>query len=1191
MAAARKDRSGVRGGVQCGAMDGVLQHVQGECEDRSRWYREGSMDEKSSWSRREFLIAGVAATAATAGIARAETGGDEGKGMEVRAPQEITGGVVPLLRGNTGRKLRYEPDGQDFVIRNGGQFFNRPIYGPENSFRVDGGDLPEFSLYLPGHGGNLRLGLAEGGRAKWLFEAAEVEARYRPGRMLYSVRDALIGDGVLQVELVTQGVGCGLMVRVEGKGIEAGARLVWAFGGVSGRKGKRGGDIGCEVEPVREFFQVRPEECRGNHYRVEGSRARVRSSVAELVLRFPAGSKLRVCDGGKWRASALELLASGASSMPVLCGELPLRPDKEMYIAVTRVQAGKEHAPLDADVAEQFCARSAAVAKIAGSVRVATPDAFVNACAGAMTIAADALWQKDAGCLMHGAVAWRVPLAGWRGPYALDALGNHARMQANILHWVARQNTGPVDTEGTVTGPADAGTRLTRKEHLLHSNGDIENNHYDMNLVFFDGFLRHLRWTGDMEFARRVWPALERHLRWERRLFRREFAMGGETLPLYEAYACIWASDNLQYNGGGAAHSSAYNYFSQKEAASIGKDLGRETGEYEKESRQILNGMRELLWLRQQGAFAEAKDLLTEQTVYTSPALWTVYHTIDSEVADRRQAWQMASERLASLQRVPVHGEGVPSDAGYMLSCSDWMPYEWSLNLLVLAENLHMALALWQAGMADEAFALFKGNVVDSMFQGLCPGNFHMSSELDPHRQEAQRDFGDPIGIASRALVEGLFGIRPNVWRGELTIAPGFPAGWKEAELHHPDVSLNWRRAAGPLSETEELSVMTRFGKVVALTLEWPARGTRLPVVMCNGKRVACEFDGKAVGRPVVVIGLPTAHAWEVKMEWEGERPVGVPAVRRYKLGDALELPAGVGLEQVTDPQDCLRDGRVAVAGHHVVFAEMRAGDCEWALPIAFTVEASQEKTASGRTQIAGLRPEMVDLSAHLQHRVTEIFSRGYTKPRSPYCSLGIPRQGVGGWANFDTDPVVDDGGLRASGGVLRTPFGVPFKTAAGAAAPNCIFVSQWDQDTDGVELPLSGSARSMYLMMAGTTLPRASRMINGIVTVTYTDGSESVMELRNPETWWPIEKDYLLDDFLFVDQGPLPVRVNLRTAEVRVLTRENFGGGGREVAGGAATILCMELDGGKPLRSMSVKASLYGVVIGLMAATLMREG
>lgn len=51
------------------------------------------------------------------------------------------------------------------------------------------------------------------------------------------------------------------------------------------------------------------------------------------------------------------------------------------------------------------------------------------------------------------------------------------------------------------------------------------------------------------------------------------------------------------------------------------------------------------------------------------------------------------------------------------------------------------------------------------MYQGLCPGNLHLTSQLDPHRGETQRDFGDSIGTTARALVEGLFGILPDLLR------------------------------------------------------------------------------------------------------------------------------------------------------------------------------------------------------------------------------------------------------------------------------------------------------------------------------------------------------------------------------------------------------------------------------------------
>src|SRR3954471_23326299 len=76
----------------------------------------------------------------------------------------------PVLEGKTERPLRYTPQGTDFVIENGPERFNRPLYIRNSAMRVDAGDQAEFSLYLPGRGGNLRLGFRAGGdgaEAKW----------------------------------------------------------------------------------------------------------------------------------------------------------------------------------------------------------------------------------------------------------------------------------------------------------------------------------------------------------------------------------------------------------------------------------------------------------------------------------------------------------------------------------------------------------------------------------------------------------------------------------------------------------------------------------------------------------------------------------------------------------------------------------------------------------------------------------------------------------------------------------------------------------------------------------------------------------------------------------------------------------------------------------------------------------------
>ena len=63
------------------------------------------------------------------------------------------------------RTLRYQPDGEDFVIVNGNRKFTRALYGSNTGFRLETSDVPEFALYMPRMGGNLSLGVIVGGKS------------------------------------------------------------------------------------------------------------------------------------------------------------------------------------------------------------------------------------------------------------------------------------------------------------------------------------------------------------------------------------------------------------------------------------------------------------------------------------------------------------------------------------------------------------------------------------------------------------------------------------------------------------------------------------------------------------------------------------------------------------------------------------------------------------------------------------------------------------------------------------------------------------------------------------------------------------------------------------------------------------------------------------------------------------------
>jgi hypothetical protein len=1061
-------------------------------------------------------------------------------------------------RGNftnqTARPLRYWPVGTDFVITNGAEFFNRPLYCLNSSFRIDGGDRPEFSLYLPGRGGNLRFGIKTSAGVKWLHDATQIITRYRPGSLLYEIRDPLLGDGELDLTVLPLAATKGFIVRAEWRGA-APADLIWAYGGANGLRGSRDGDIGCEHQPVSEFFRLQPEQCRDDSFSIGTNTFTLRNKKTTIAGVMPPGATLSVADAARWESPAA-LLASAAASalLPVVVGQVAVPPGQPVYLAWQQLsREGGEELPVYREVSKNHSGESATNDKpvavyqasdlpgvfagaeeyrrtIAERVVIETPDPFINAAAAALNIAADAVWDGKQQSFMHGAVAWRTRLLGWRGQYAGDELGWHERTAAHFAGFARQQNTSPIPE---TIPPADEQFNLARSEAAIHSNGDMSKNHYDMNLVAVDAFFRHLLWTGDTNYARQMWPVIERHLAWERRLFRREF--GPDYLPLYEAYAAIWASDDLNYNGGGTAHASAYNYFANKMAARVAKILGEDPAIYEREAGLILRGMNQYLWLADEGNFAECKDLLGLQLVHPNSGLWTFYHTIDSEVPTPAQAWQMSRWIDAHLAHIPVRGANVPDENLYTLPETSWMPYQWSLNNVVMAEAAHTALGFWQANRAETAFQLFKGELLDSMFLGLCPGNLGCMTPHDMARGEAQRDFCDAIGVNSRALVEGLFGIKPDALAGELKIVPGFPAKWDHAGIHHPDFIFEFRRDG----LTETYLVEPKFPRPMKLDLQLCALRTA-PEITVNGKSVKGTWVENVFGVRRIEITGPAADRFEVVVNWKGEMP-----------------------SAKTAPE-------VAPAAPEKIEA------FDW-----------------GKTISAGEKLEAVNLTPFFNDNVTRIFRNEYRSPRSPFASLAAPKQGIGGWCEPNASFDVDDSGLRKlaakNDGKIILPDGISFATPGEPGAKNIIFTSQWDNYPREVSVPLAGKSSHVFLLMAGSTAAMQSRFDNGEVIVTYADGSTAKLPLRNPVNWWPIDQDYFMDDYAFRRDEPIPPRVDLRTGTIRIPDVEHFKGKGGKIPGGAATVLDLPLDPARKLKSLTVRALANEVVIGLMSVTLAR--
>jgi hypothetical protein len=1050
-------------------------------------------------------------------------------------PEQTMTRMRPMLTNNIARPLRYFPDGTDFVITNGTEFFNRPLYCMNSAFRVDGGDKPEFSIYLPGRGGNLRLGIKTTTGVKWLNDMDKIVSRYRPGSMVYEIQDPMLGPRELHLTVLPLSDTKGFIVRAELNPAWMPVELVWAFGGANGMRGQRGGDIGCEREPVSRFFQLRPEQCRSNEFAIATNTFVLHSKTATIAGIASLGASHVVADAGMWaNPAALLASADGTNALPVVAGQIALPQEAPVYLVLQQVGAGAKIFSAG-ELPKIFSAAEEHRRAIAERVVVETPDPFINAAAAALNIAANAIWDAQQQSFMHGAVAWRTRLLGWRGPYAGDTLGWHERTAAHFAGFAKEQNLNPIPEK---IPPAAEDSNLARNETALHSNGDLTKSHYDMNLVAVDAFFRHLLWTGDMNYARQMWPVIERHLAWEQRLFRREF--GTDKLPLYEAYAAIWASDDLNYNGGGVAHASACNYFENKMAARVAKWIGKDPTPYEREAELIQAAMQKYLWLADEGNFAEFKDYLGLQLAHPGAGLWTFYNTMDSGVPTPLQAWQMSRWVDANIAHIPIRGPGVPDENLFTLPETSWMPYQWSLNNVVMAEAAHTSLAFWQANRPDAAFALFKGELLDSMFLGLCPGNVGAMTSHDTARGEAQRDFADAVGINSRALVEGLFGVQPDALAGELKICPGFPAKWDHAGIRHPDFSFSFQRDG--LKET--YIIEQRFSKPMALDLRIAALRDGVESVTVNGQTTKCAWL-RSVGLQRFEIGNGPAARTEIVVIWKGGAP---------KPNTPLDLPANVK-----------------------TLTKLSATAMDW-----------NEKIP------AGMKLETINLAPFFNDKVAQIFRNEYRSPRSPFCSLATPKQGIGGWCEPDAGFDVDDSGLRAAAaknsGKIILPNGLPLATPGESDVKNILFVSQWDNYPREVSVPLAGKSSHVFLLMAGSTGAMQSRFDNGEVVATYADGSREKLPLHNPTNWWPIDQDYFIDDFAFRRDEPIPPRVDLKTGKIRILDVDEFKGKGGRVPGGAATVLDLPLNPAKALKSLTVRALANEVVIGLMSVTLARE-
>ncbi|HLR31948.1 MAG TPA: hypothetical protein VK074_05625 [Fodinibius sp.] len=262
---------------------------------------------------------------------------------------------------------------------------------------------------------------------------------------------------------------------------------------------------------------------------------------------------------------------------------------------------------------------------------------------------------------------------------------------------------------------------------------------------------------------------------------------------------------------------------------------------------------------------------------------------------------------------------------------------------------------------------------------GSSPGNFAQLSYLDHFRGELYRDFADPIGISARALVEGLFGIHPDLLAGTLEIVPGFPTSWEYASMEHRDITVDFKRQGN----IDRYIIEPAFQKEVKLLFRTKARRQDARITV-NGKEISWHCNPKAVGQPEIAFSVDPADAYDIRIQWIGNKPAMASYDSIAIIHESFEVRRSSGeITDLRDPQHLLHEtnlnkDRLSAEirdnpGSHAFFLKMKQGKLEWWQPVDIELRPAEQLTVSKaqppnklRFAIQNNTQEVVDGSVHI---------------------------------------------------------------------------------------------------------------------------------------------------------------------------------------------------------------------------------
>jgi len=468
---------------------------------------------------------------------------------------------------------------------------------------------------------------------------------------------------------------------------------------------------------------------------------------------------------------------------------------------------------------------------------------------------------------------------------------------------------------------------------------------------YIDALHHYYRWTGDLDAVRQLWPTITRaaeHI---------DASLDPDGDHLYLDIIHQWKSD-FDNRGPSSSFQTAIVRKAYADLAELAALLGKgeEAKRYRKKAEQIRQAAQAQLWSDEFAMLGPKGPLgilrLHPQSLEVEMPVWT-------KLVDPYQAVMLTDWYLTNVSFRD-------RDAGLWMYDNDWWPVVWSQHMGSPGDYMMVGWALMLTGQYDDGCNTLR-TVAGGSYRHRSPG---FNYTFDEHGVHGGNDPATAQGAFFRALVEGVFGVEPQLGRKRIVLQPRFPSDWTHAAFRRAGLNMEWRREGG----TPRLRVRTRpdVRAAVRLSVDGPVKR-----VTVDGQEAAFQVEPSMRHALVCVDTKPgggevcvesDAKAWEIDAPSKS-RPgevvtVALKGIDAYDVEDRFRL-----FEIVSKTPDKLQLKPTREAcGRAAIFLRCRTGNIEWIEPVIMSTRPATAKDVQQRTVAdpppAGTRYVPVDLSA-----------------------------------------------------------------------------------------------------------------------------------------------------------------------------------------------------------------------------------